>query len=203
MGLLWLRFPSFGGTVQRSEIDGILLHDSHIISNLPVNGRRWDNFVLLTPNVAPDGSTGLISYRGVSGIYNSNEVDGANNNQAFFSEARGRSIGAPYVYSQDSIQEFQSEAAAYSPERIDVLLAAASTGATWRAELGLRGQVLAYDGRKGGQDPVSRGAAPPCELPHRKYGLPSDPPAQAEHHQHRPNSSIRQPSTEPYRNLAA
>jgi len=87
-----------------------------MLSNLPVNGRRWDNFVLLTPNVAPDGNSGLISYRGISGLYNSNQVDGANNNQAFFSEARGRAIGAPYVYSQDSIQEFQSAAAAYSAE---------------------------------------------------------------------------------------
>ena len=66
-----------------------------LVSNLPVNGRRFDNFVLLTPNVIPDGNTGLISFRGISGIYNSNLVDGANNNQAFFSEARGRSIGAP------------------------------------------------------------------------------------------------------------
>jgi hypothetical protein len=87
-----------------------------LVSNLPVNGRRYDNFVLLTPNVAPDGNTGLISYRGVSGLYNTNLVDGANNNQAFFSEARGRSIGAPYVYSQDSIKEFQTETSAYSAE---------------------------------------------------------------------------------------
>lgn len=87
-----------------------------LIGNLPVNGRRYDNFVLLTPNVVPDGNTGLISYRGISGLYNSNLVDGANNNQAFFSEARGRSIGAPYVYSQDSIQEFQSATSGYSAE---------------------------------------------------------------------------------------
>ncbi len=87
-----------------------------LVRNLPSNGRRYDNFVLLTPNVAPDGNTGLISYRGVSGIYNTNLIDGANNNQAFFSEARGRSIGAPYVYSLDSISEFQSEASAYSAE---------------------------------------------------------------------------------------
>ena len=26
------------------------------VSNLPVNGRRWDNFVLLTPNVDPDAT---------------------------------------------------------------------------------------------------------------------------------------------------
>lgn len=88
----------------------------NLIGNLPVNGRRYDNFVLLTPNVVPDGTTGLISYRGISGLYNSNLVDGTNNNQAFFSEARGRSIGAPYVYSQDSIQEFQSATSGYSAE---------------------------------------------------------------------------------------
>ncbi len=90
--------------------------DQNVVSNLPVNGRRFDNFVLLTPNVAPDGNTGLISYRGVSGLYNTNLVDGANNNQAFFSEARGRSIGAPYVYPIDSIREFQSSSTGYSAE---------------------------------------------------------------------------------------
>lgn len=90
--------------------------DQQLVSNLPVNGRRWDNFVLLTPNVAPDGNTGLISYRGISGLYNTNLVDGANNQQAFFSEARGRSIGAPYVYPLDSIQEFESSVTGYSAE---------------------------------------------------------------------------------------
>jgi hypothetical protein len=87
-----------------------------LINNLPVNGRRFDSFVLATPNVVPDGNTGLISFRGVSGLYNSNLVDGANNDQAFFSEARGRSIGAPYVYPVDSIKEFSSENSGYSAE---------------------------------------------------------------------------------------
>jgi hypothetical protein len=86
------------------------------ISNLPVNGRRWDNFVLLTPNVAPDGSTGLVSYRGISGLYNTNLVDGVSNQQALFAEARGRSLGAPYVFSADSIKEFQSAVSGYSAE---------------------------------------------------------------------------------------
>jgi hypothetical protein len=89
---------------------------SNLVSNLPVNGRRYDNFVLLTPNVVPDGNSGLISYRGISGLYNTNLIDGANNQQAFFSEARGRAIGAPYVFSQDSIKEFQSSTSGYSAE---------------------------------------------------------------------------------------
>jgi len=84
-----------------------------LVQNLPIVGRRWDNFVLLTPGVTTDG--GLVSYRGISGLYNNNSVDGANNNQAFFSEARGRST-VPYTYSLDAIQEFQVSASNYSAE---------------------------------------------------------------------------------------
>ena len=84
-----------------------------LVQNLPIVGRRWDNFVLGTAGVTSDG--GLVSYRGISGLYNENLVDGANNNQAFFSEARGRST-APYTYSLDSIQEFQVSTSNYSAE---------------------------------------------------------------------------------------
>jgi hypothetical protein len=86
-----------------------------LVQNLPINGRRWDNFVLLTPGVSTDGGFGLVSYRGISGLYNENSVDGANNNQAFFSEARGRTR-IQYVYSMDAIQEFQVSASNYSAE---------------------------------------------------------------------------------------
>jgi hypothetical protein len=91
--------------------------DQNLVKDLPIIGRRWDNFVLLTPGVASDGA--LVSYRGVSGLYNNNSVDGANNNQSFFSEARGRSAattGVPYIYSLDAIQEFQVSASNYSAE---------------------------------------------------------------------------------------
>jgi hypothetical protein len=86
------------------------------ISNLPIAGRRWDSFVLLTPNVTTDGTSGMVSYRGLSGLYNSNTVDGANNNQAFFSEARGRANSGAYVYSMDSIGEYQVTSSGYSAE---------------------------------------------------------------------------------------
>ena len=72
--------------------------------------------MLLTPNVVQDGGSGLVSFRGISGLYNQNYVDGANNNQMLFSEARGRASGAPYVYSLDSIKEFQAATANYSVE---------------------------------------------------------------------------------------
>jgi hypothetical protein len=90
--------------------------DANLIGNLPVPARNWSNFVLQTPNVVQDGGSGLISFHGISGLYNQNYVDGANNNQMLFSEARGRSSGAPYVYSADSIKEFQAETSNYSVE---------------------------------------------------------------------------------------
>lgn len=90
--------------------------DQFLISNLPVATRNWSAFVLNTPNVTPDGGSGLASFHGISGLYNQNYVDGSNNNQMLFSEARGRSSGAPYVYSIDSIKEFQAQTSNYSVE---------------------------------------------------------------------------------------
>ena len=85
------------------------------IENLPINGRRWENFVLLGPGVTNDGNFGLVSYRGISGLYNNNTVDGADNNQAFFSEARGRTRTS-YSISQAAIKEFQVGVSNFSAE---------------------------------------------------------------------------------------
>jgi hypothetical protein len=85
------------------------------INNLPTNGRRWSNLAILTPGTVPDGTFGLISFRGISGLLNNNTVDGGDNNQAFFSEERGRTrIG--YVVSQSAIREFQVNTSNYSAE---------------------------------------------------------------------------------------
>ncbi len=99
---------------EKTEVSQVISETA--VSNLPVSGRRWDTFVLLTPNVTTDGTSGMVSYRGLSGLYNSNTVDGANNNQALFSEARGRAGSGAYVYSLDSIKEYQVAAAGYSAE---------------------------------------------------------------------------------------
>ena len=102
--------------VDPSKTDVSQVVSTEFVDNLPIAGRRWENFVLLTPNATTDGGSGLISYRGISGLYNSTAVDGANNNQALMSETRGRATGIPYIYSQDSIQEFQVNSAVYSAE---------------------------------------------------------------------------------------
>jgi hypothetical protein len=90
--------------------------DQHMVQDLPIAGRRWETFTLLTPGVTTDGGSGLSSFRGISSLYNGNSVDGANNTQAFFSEARGRAIIVTYVYSPDSVQEFQVSNSNYSAE---------------------------------------------------------------------------------------
>jgi Carboxypeptidase regulatory-like domain/TonB dependent receptor len=85
------------------------------IENLPINERRWAWFALSTPGAVPDAGFGLVSFRGISGLLNNNTVDGADNNQAFFSEERGRTR-ISYSTSEASIQEFQVNTANYSAE---------------------------------------------------------------------------------------
>jgi hypothetical protein len=85
------------------------------VNELPINGRRAANFAILTPASTPDGNFGLISYRGISGLLNNNTVDGGDNNQALFSEERGRTR-IPYSVSQASVREFQVNTSNYSAE---------------------------------------------------------------------------------------
>ena len=90
--------------------------DQEAISNLPINGGRWSSFALLTPGAVNDASGfGLISFRGMSTLLNNNTVDGGDNNQAFFSEERGRTrIG--YSTAKAAVQEFQVNTSNYSAE---------------------------------------------------------------------------------------
>jgi len=86
------------------------------INNLPINGGRWSNFALLTPGVVNDANGfGLLSFRGISTLLNNNTVDGADNNQAFFSEERGRTR-AGYSSAKAAVQEFQVNTSNYSAE---------------------------------------------------------------------------------------
>ncbi len=90
--------------------------NSVAIQNLPINGGRWSNFVLLTPGVNNDlNGFGLVSFRGISTLLNNNTIDGADNNQAFFSEERGRTR-AGYSSPKIAVQEFQVNTSDYSAE---------------------------------------------------------------------------------------
>ena len=88
------------------------------IAGLPVNGRNFIDFVLLTPGVTRDVRTGDISFAGQRGTLNSLVIDGADNNNTFFGQTLGRtgSGRAPYQFSQDAVKEFQVNSNGYSPE---------------------------------------------------------------------------------------
>jgi Carboxypeptidase regulatory-like domain len=90
--------------------------DQSTIDNLPINGRRWSDFALLTPGVVSNSDGfGLLSFRGISYLLNNSTVDGADDNQAYFSEARGRTRSS-YTVSQAAVQEFQVNSSNYSAE---------------------------------------------------------------------------------------
>lgn len=84
------------------------------IQDLPINGRRVDSFVLLTPAVTNDGEFGLISFRGVA-MGNSFLTDGNDTTESFYNENAGRTrIGSQI--SQDAVQEFQVLSNGFSAE---------------------------------------------------------------------------------------
>ncbi len=88
------------------------------VQNLPVNGRNFIDFTLLTPGVTRDVRTGDISFAGQRGTLNSLVVDGADNNNTFFGQSVGRtgSGRAPYQFSQDAVKEFQVNSNSFSAE---------------------------------------------------------------------------------------
>jgi hypothetical protein len=54
--------------LDKAELSQTVSEDQ--VSGLPLVTRRWENFVLLTPAVTTDGTSGLSSFRGISGLYN-------------------------------------------------------------------------------------------------------------------------------------
>jgi len=95
--------------------------DEKAIHDLPLNGRRFTDLSLLAPGVtqAPRGltsaSNGDLAFGGIRGYQSSYLVDGADNNNAFFSQARGR-YRAPYQFSNEVVQEFRVSSNTYGAE---------------------------------------------------------------------------------------
>ncbi len=56
--------------------------DQKLIANLPLNGRRYTDFVLLTPNVTADGQFGLVSIAGQQGGADSGYANGNGSNSS-------------------------------------------------------------------------------------------------------------------------
>ena len=94
-----------------------------LIDELPLNGRKYTDFMMLTPNTSYDGDTGLVSIAGQqggedSGYANGNgsnafTVDGTNATSNYFADIIGR-YRIPYLYGENAIQEFQVAVSPYS-----------------------------------------------------------------------------------------
>jgi len=84
------------------------------INELPINGRRVDQFVLLTPGVTTDGAGGEVTFRGVP----DNNIflqDGMDVTQQWGQDDAG-STSAFSPLSQDAVQEFQVLTSGYTAE---------------------------------------------------------------------------------------
>lgn len=94
------------------------LVNSTAITNLPINGRRFQDFVLLTPTAVVEGSSrNQISFAGQRGINSNIMLDGTDYNQPFFGGIRGGERSTSIItVPQTAIAEFQVIATGYSAE---------------------------------------------------------------------------------------
>jgi len=88
----------------KTDVSSLISRDQ--INQLPINGRRYDQFALLAPGVTRDGSYGNITYHGISGVFNSFTVEGNDDNSLYWGGARGYSR-ITQTMSANAVQEFQ------------------------------------------------------------------------------------------------
>jgi len=104
--------------IEPSKTGGTSVIVESEIRELPVNNRNWTELALLTPGVNVDAefdSVASVSINGQEGVFNNVQVDGVDNNNAFFAEVRGRTR-APFQFSQETVKEFRVMNTAYSAE---------------------------------------------------------------------------------------
>ncbi|WP_321475318.1 TonB-dependent receptor domain-containing protein [uncultured Paludibaculum sp.] len=87
------------------------------IRDLPINGRRFQDFATLTPTVQVDPSRGQLSFAGQRGVNGNIMVDGADYNQPFFGGIRGgERSNFNFTIPQSAVQEFQAVSSGYAAE---------------------------------------------------------------------------------------
>lgn len=90
---------------------------SQAIQDLPINGRRFQDFATLTPTVQVEPSRGQLSFAGQRGVNGNIMVDGADYNQPFFGGIRGgERSNFNFTIPQGAVQEFQAVSAGYAAE---------------------------------------------------------------------------------------
>ena len=88
-----------------------------VFNDLPINGRRFHDFALLTPGVQVSRAAGHLSFGAERGISTNVTVDGADYNQAFFGGIQGgERAGSVITVPQSAIQEFQAVTSGFTAE---------------------------------------------------------------------------------------
>ena len=94
--------------VEVERIENSTTLDQRTISNTPILGRKFEDFLTLTPGVSivqgPDGDE--INFNGQRGIFNNVSLDGGDYNNGFFGEQMGGQRAAIDI-TLDAVQEFQ------------------------------------------------------------------------------------------------
>jgi hypothetical protein len=107
--------------VQTQPVAISTLLDERALADMPLNGRRFPDLMLLSSNVTQDprslnsSTNGDMAVGGIRGFQNSFLVDGGDNNNAFYAQARGR-YREPYGLSTDTVQEFRVSTNSYGAE---------------------------------------------------------------------------------------
>ena len=86
------------------------------LQNIPINNRRWSSLAMTTPGAVSDSTGyGYVSIRGIQYTLNNVEIDGADDNNEFYAEERGRTREA-YSTSGAAVREFSVNTGVYSAE---------------------------------------------------------------------------------------
>jgi len=114
------------------------------LQSIPMNNKRWSSLAMTTPGVVSNSSGfGLVSVRGISELLNGVEIDGADDNDAYWSEERGRTREA-YSTSENAVREFNVNTGVYAAE-YGRAAGGVITSVTKSGTNTLHGQLYFYD----------------------------------------------------------
>ncbi len=104
-------------SVETTAVQSSTTVNSVAITELPINGRRFQDFALLTPTADVDPNRNQITLAGQRGINTNIQIDGADYSNPFFGGIRGgeRSSFSP-TFPQEAIREFQVVASGFNAE---------------------------------------------------------------------------------------
>lgn len=87
------------------------------ILNLPIDGRRFQDFATLTPTVQVEPQRSTLSFAGQRGVNGNVMLDGSDYNNPFFGGIRGgERANLIFTVPQSAVREFQVVTTGYSPE---------------------------------------------------------------------------------------